>query len=66
MSWRTTADHIEKLTHELYLTEAGEHLRIGQLIVNACGGDPYYIENDELIARLRAYRKTPPTAGEKP
>lgn len=29
-------------------------LRLGQLIVNACGKDPYYREDDELVAEVEA------------
>lgn len=29
--------------------------RVGQVIVNALGEDPFYLDNDEALERLNAY-----------
>lgn len=36
-------------------------LRVGQIIANACMGSPdlFYLENNELAARIRLYAKEP-------
>jgi hypothetical protein len=31
--------------------------RVMQVLVNACGVDPFYLEDDEARARLHAYAK---------
>jgi hypothetical protein len=55
---RTTTKHVKLLAYALIDCAAREHLRIGQLIVNAVGGDPFYVENDKLIQAVEAFCRT--------
>ena len=36
-------------------TQAYPNLRLGQIIVNACGGDPFHVEDDNLIDSIWGY-----------
>lgn len=39
--------------------KANPDLRLGQLVVNALGPDPFYVEDDDLLRRLEEYTKSP-------
>ena len=37
--------------------KAYPYQRIGQIIVNACEGDPFYTENKDMAKRLRSFAR---------
>jgi hypothetical protein len=40
----------------LLVWEENPHLRFNQLIGNMARGDQYYVEDDEMVRKLHAYR----------
>jgi len=44
-----TSEHKRAIIERLYLAWlANPELRLGQLIVNRCGVDPFYVEDEDL------------------
>ena len=46
-----------EILFEMVSTWRRDHsdLRFGQWVWNVCGGDPFYIEDDEMVERMRKF-----------
>jgi hypothetical protein len=53
----TEAQKREVIEQLLKLWEQAPELRLGQMISNAVAGDPFYIEDYDLIRRIEANNK---------
>jgi hypothetical protein len=49
-------NHMNDLLDEIrYYWRQHPDMRLGQLIVNAVGDDPFYVSDEDLVQRLKAF-----------